>query len=53
MLRTKIAAATFAALTLASIALPGTAEARPRFGIGFGIAAGALLGAAIAGLGAQ
>jgi hypothetical protein len=48
MLKSKIAAAALAALTLASVVLPGEAQARPRFGLGFGIAAGALLGATIA-----
>ncbi len=50
-LSNKTAAAALAALTLATTftAIGGEAQARPRFGaVGFGIAAGLLVGAAVA-----
>jgi hypothetical protein len=50
MTKSKIAAAALVALTLSSALATTQAEARPRHGvaIGIGIAAGALIGAAIA-----
>jgi hypothetical protein len=46
----KTAAAALAALTLATTftAIGGEAQARPRFGVGLGIATGLLVGAAVA-----
>jgi hypothetical protein len=46
----KTAAAALAALTLATTftAIGGEAQARPRYGVGLGIAAGLLVGAAVA-----
>jgi hypothetical protein len=48
MTKTKSIAAALAALTLATTftAIGGEAQAKPKFGLGIGVAAGALIGAA-------